>query len=79
MIKFKGHNILRQYVKGKPIQWGFKLWCRCAAKAGYLYEYDLYTGKKSGHIEYGLGEGVVLKLSEKIQGLYCQVYIYNFF
>ena len=37
MIKFKGHNILRQYVKGKPIQWGFKLWCRCAAKTGYLY------------------------------------------
>ena len=44
-----------------------------------MYEYDLYTGKKSGQIEYGLGEGVVLKLTEKIQGLCCQVYIDNFF
>ena len=46
MIKCKGHNILRQYVKEKPIQRGFKLWCQCAAKTGYLYEYDLFTGKK---------------------------------
>ena len=33
MIKFKGHNIIRQYVKGKPIKWGFKMWCRCASKS----------------------------------------------
>ena len=44
MIKFKGHNILRQYVKGKPIQWGFKMWCRCDSKTGYLFECDLYLG-----------------------------------
>ena len=25
MKKFKGHNILRQFVKGKPIKWEFKL------------------------------------------------------
>ena len=64
MIKFKGHNILKQYVKGKPVQWGFKLWCRCDSKTGYLFQFDLYTGKKTGYIEHGLGEGVVL--SQKI-------------
>ena len=79
MIKFKGHNILRQYVKGKPVQWGFKLWCRCDSKTGYLFQFDLYTGKKSNNIEHGLGEGVVLTLTEQIRGLYCQVYIDNFF
>ena len=36
----------KQYVKGKPTKWGFKIWCRCAAKSGYLYEFDLYSGKK---------------------------------
>ena len=45
MIKFKGHNVIRQYAKGKPIKWGFKMWCRCACKSGYLFECDLYTGK----------------------------------
>ena len=78
-IAFKGHSILKQYVKGKPIQWGFKLWCRCAAKTGYLYEFDLYTGKKIGHIEHGLGEGVVLPLTEKIIGSHCEIFIDNFF
>ena len=68
MIKFKGHNILKQYVKGKPVQWGFKLWCRCNSKSGYLVEFDLYSGKKTGHAEHDLDEGVVLTLTEKIRG-----------
>ncbi|XP_047000506.1 piggyBac transposable element-derived protein 2-like [Schistocerca americana] len=25
MIRFKGHNIMRQYVKNKPVKWGFKM------------------------------------------------------
>ena len=79
MVKFKGHNILKQYVKGKPIQWGFKLWCRCDSKTGYLFEGDLYCGKKVGFVEHGLGEGVVLQLTQKIESLGCQVFIDNFF
>ena len=79
MIKFKGHNIMKQYVKGKPVKWGFKMWCRCDAKTGYLFEFDLYSGKKTESSEHGLGEGVVLKLTEKLKGLGCQVFIDNFF
>ena len=79
MVKYKGHSILKQYVKGKPVKWGFKMWCRCASKSGYLYEFNLYTGKKSSHIEHGLGEGVVLSLTEKIIGTKCEVFIDNFF
>ena len=79
MIKFKGHNIIRQYVKGKPIKWGFKMWCRCASKSGYLFECDLYTGKKYGLVQYGLGEAVVLQLTEKIRDIGCHIFIDNFF
>ena len=78
MVKFKGHSILRQYVKGKPIQWRFKLWCRCDSKTGYLYEFDLYLGKKN-MVEHGLGEGVVLNLTQKIEHIGCKVVIDNFF
>jgi len=39
MIKYKGHSILKQYEKGKPIKSGFKLWCRCDSKSGYFYEF----------------------------------------
>ena len=79
MIKFKGHNIMRQYVKGKPIKWGLKMWSRCASKTSYLHEFDLNTGKKKKHTERGLGEGVVLQLTEKIKGLGCQLFIDNYF
>ena len=79
MVKYKGHSILKQCVEGKPIQWGFKLWCRCAAKTGYLYEFDLYTGKKIGHTEHRLGEGVVLSSTEKILGSHCEIFLDNSF
>ena len=45
-IKFEGRMSCKQYMKHKPIKWGFKLWCRCWSKTGYLYEFDFYLGKK---------------------------------
>ncbi|CAG4988027.1 unnamed protein product [Parnassius apollo] len=61
MIKFKGHNIMRQYVKNKPIKWGFKMWCRACSSTGYLFQFDLYTGKKRGGSETGLGDYLLVK------------------
>ena len=78
MVKFKGHNAMKQYIKSKPIKWGFKMWCRCDSRTGYLYEFDLYTGKKVD-AEQGLGEGVVHMLTNSIKDLFCEVYIDNFF
>ncbi|XP_060803721.1 piggyBac transposable element-derived protein 3-like [Amyelois transitella] len=78
MIKFKGHNIMKQYIKNKPIKWGFKMWCRAESSTGYLYQFDLYTGKKT-NTEVGLGESVVLNLSEQLKGLGCEVYFDIFF
>lgn len=78
MIKFKGHNIMKQYIKNKPIKWGFKMWCRCESSTGYLYQFGLYTGKKI-NTEIGLGESVVLCLTEQLKGLGCEVYFANFF
>lgn len=78
MIKFKGHNIMKQYIKNKPIKWGFKMWCRTESSTGYLFEFDLYTGKKM-NTEVGLGESVIQSLTEKLKGLGCEVYFDNFF
>lgn len=79
MIKFKGHNIMKQYVKNKPVKWGFKMWCRADSSTGYLFQFDLYTGKKKVGTETGLGESVVLQLSEGLQDIGCEVYFDNFF
>lgn len=78
MVKFKGHNIMKQYISNKPIKWGFKMWCRAESSTGYLFQFDLYTGKKR-NTEVGLGESVVLSLTEQLKGLGCEVYFDNFF
>lgn len=44
MVKFKGRNAMKQYMKNKPIKWGFKMWARCCSKTGYLFQFDYYTG-----------------------------------
>ena len=63
---------MRQSIKSKPIKWGFKFWFRCGSKSGYLYEFDMYTGKKQ-EAEKGMGEQVVLKLMESLKNTFCQV------
>ena len=78
MFKFKRKSIMRQYRKNKPIKWGFKFWVRSGAKSGYLYEFDMYLGKK-GNIEFGLGESAVLSLCQKLKDTYCFVFFDNFF
>ena len=36
MTKFKGRMLFKQYMKNKPIKWGFKWWCPCCSKTGCL-------------------------------------------
>ena len=46
----------KQYMKNKPIKWAFKWWCQCFSKTGYLYEFDLYLGKKEKSITWAWGD-----------------------
>lgn len=83
MVKFSGGNIMKQYVKGKPVSWGFKVWMRCGAKSGYTYEMTLYIGKKESDgsrptVEIGLGSKVVLDLTESLIGSGCHIFMDNF-
>ena len=65
-------------MKNKPTKWGFKWWCRCCSKTGYLYKFDFYLGKKE-KAKLGLGETVVLDLSKKLENIHCMLYFDNFF
>ncbi len=45
MSPYKGkHSSMRQYNKAKPVKWGFKVFTRCGAKTGIIYDFNLYTG-----------------------------------
>ncbi|CAG5046982.1 unnamed protein product [Parnassius apollo] len=59
MVKFKGRSTLKQYMTNKPVKRGFKIWARCDSNTGYLYEYEIYTGKKDNETEFALGASVI--------------------
>ena len=78
MVKVEGCSSTKQYIKPKPIKWGFQFWCRCASKTGYLYQININLGKKQ-NIEFNLGEKVVLQLTKDSEGSIFPVYFGNFF
>ena len=71
---------MKQYIKSKPIKWFFKFWFRCSSKSGYLYQMDIYLGRKqTPEFNLGLGEEVVLQLTKDLEQSFCTVYFDNFF
>ena len=61
MVKNKGRHRFRQYMKSKPIKWGFKYWV-LADPTGYSVDFDLYLGSAEHHTDNGLAYDVVKKL-----------------
>lgn len=65
MILFKGRFSLKQYMPLKPIKRDYKVWCCCDSSTGYLYNFEIYTGKTGQGTEERLGANVVKRLSIK--------------
>ena len=55
MTKLKSRMSCKQDMKKKPIKLVFKWYCQYCSETGYLYEFDLYLGKKE-KTELGLGK-----------------------
>jgi hypothetical protein len=66
MVKFTGRNSNKQYMPKKPIKRGFKIWC-LVDKQGYLWNFEIYTGKVGEKAEKQLGARVVKQLSQPLQ------------
>ena len=64
MVKFKRRSVLKQYLPLKPIKRGVKVWQRCDAKTGYIFDLNIYSGKTENDkfSEGTLGERVVNEL-----------------
>ena len=70
MCKFKGRLSMKQYIKNKPIKWGFKHWYRCDSETDDVYQLELYQGWKERR-KLNLGSSVVLDLCQVLKGTYC--------
>ena len=69
MVKFKERSALKQYLPLKPIKRVIKVWQRCDAKTGYIFDLNVYSGKIENEefSEGTLGERVVNKLCSTIK------------
>ena len=46
MIPWRGRTKWKQYCPDKPTKFGFKTFILCDASTNYIYNFDIYTGKK---------------------------------
>jgi hypothetical protein len=78
MVKFKGRLGFRQYLPAKPIKWGIKVWTMAESETGYMYSFQVYTGKENQQ-EKGLSHRVVMDLCSPMFGTNLSVYMDNFY
>ena len=77
MCKFKGRHESVQYMPAKPIKYGFKVFGLADAKNGYMYNYELFLGKK---YQPGMSiERVVLNLLKGLEHKMHHVYMDNYY
>ena len=73
MIKFKGRSSLKQYQPFKPTKRGYKAWVLAESSIGYVYNFEIYTGK-SGERVLSLGEHVVMSVIDGIGVKNCHLF-----
>ena len=70
---------MKQYLPLKPTKHGFKVWVVAESTTGYFLDLQVYVGKETEATEHGLGERVVLQLTEQFRRKNHQVFCDNFF
>jgi len=78
MVKFTGRNSNKQYMPKKTIKRGFKIWY-LVDKYGYLWNFEIYTGKVGDIAEKQLGAREVKELSHPIQNKNNLLFFDNYF
>ena len=66
MIEYFGRHPFKQYIKGKLIRYGFKVWMLCS-DGGACHHFSLYTGASDNPCDMELEERVVMDLMQFIQ------------
>lgn len=81
MVPYFGRHSAKMFIKGKPVRFGFKMWC-LASSDGYLYKFMPYAGKSAENVkkEFGLREEVVINLLKVLENKSAhKIYFDNFF
>ncbi|XP_036337526.1 piggyBac transposable element-derived protein 3-like, partial [Rhagoletis pomonella] len=70
MVPYYGRHGCKQYIHGKPIRYGYKLWVG-ATRLGYLNWFEPYQGASTNiskdYADFGVGGGVVLEYAQALR------------
>lgn len=82
MVPYYGGHPCKQYIRGKPIRWGYKFWVG-ATRLGYILWFLPYQGQSgvdmSNYNMLGLGASVVLQYSDVLRKTDSQAPFHLFF
>ena len=78
MVGYEGRSSQKQYMPNKPTKRGYRIWCICDARTGYILLFSIYTGADET-TEFGLREKVILMLADLFLDKEYQLYFDNFF
>lgn len=66
MVPYFGRHSCKMYIRGKPIRFGYKLWCLCSSH-GYEYTAIPYAGAEDSYDKkLGLGAQTILRLIDNV-------------
>ena len=66
MVPYFGKHSSKMYIKGKPIRFGYKIWCLCG-NDGFPYHFQIYTGKGEERPTQPLGSRVVNTMVDVVE------------
>ena len=78
VVAFKGRTNMSVYKPNKPHKWGLNAWALSDSRTGYLWNLDIYTGRKAD-VEVGITKQVVLSLCQPLYNTGHHVYMDNYF
>ena len=79
LVPYKGRTKILQYIPSKPHKWGLKVWTLADSKSGYVWNWQLYTGKITLQNGRGAAHEVVMSLMDPLLNLGHHLYCDNYF
>ena len=80
MVKSKARFSYKQFIKNKPVKFGFKIFALCDSHLRYLYNFKLYTGSsRAGQVDHGLAHNTVVELLTPLSGQGHKLFTDNFY
>lgn len=80
MVPYFGRHGAKQFLRGKPIRFGYKMWALCDS-IGYLIQFEPYQGKveNRSNTDLGVGGSVVMDLISELPQQPFKLYCDRFF